>query len=144
MVGAVILITIAFITACMGLVVWLGASDNEQALRGLTLLMIAATTLSAGLIIDGVRFYAEKISTQLAWASKRASYFGKTPETETSTQPLKTLNGNKSIVRYHIFGIDQETKQETELVVQAVDKTAALRTGEKAGLTVTRVEQVQA
>ncbi len=138
MVGAVILFGIALLTGASGLYLWVSGGSDAETLRGLVLCLIGAVALSGALIIDGLRFYAGIVSKQIDWMVKRMNY---RPSMDIEPSATASLAG-KNMMRYQVIGIDQQTGLQTELMVQATDQTSALRTGEKAGMEVKRVQKV--
>lgn len=138
MVGAVILFVLALVCGIVGLLSWLWAETDGEAMRGVLFLVIAGVSLSGALVIDGIRFYAGRIIHQFEWIIKRSNYLGGNIQREESSGAL----GSQPLHRFHIIGKDHGTGLDTELVVQAIDQTSALRTGEKAGIDVRRVERI--
>ena len=142
MVGAVILFVLALVSGIVGVWVWgkgIGTDDPGMLTRGIFIMAISVVSLTGALIIDGVRYYANKVTQQLEWIVRRS---GGVPNGGSGTIESSNPLGTVQLSKYHIVGKNRETGAKTELVVQAVDQMAAYRTGEKAGIDVTQVEIV--
>jgi hypothetical protein len=137
MVGAIVLYVIAVGSGLAGMSMWISSGDSEsKAIQGMVLCIIATIALSAALIIDGLRHYATKLSTQLGYTLKPGSVFA-----NAGSGPAASPSASQR--SYQIVGRDQRTGRDTELLVSATDETDALRAGEKRGLDVKRVALAQ-
>ncbi len=137
MVGAIVLYVIAVGSGLAGVSMWASSGDvGSKAIQGMVLCVIATIALSAALIIDGVRHYATKLSTQLGYMLKPGTVFANTG----SSAPSAPTPSHRS---FQIVGRDQRTGRDTEMLVSAADETEALRAGEKRGLDVKRVALAQ-
>lgn len=143
MVGAIVLFILALVAGIVGVTLWgkgITTGSEINVMQGLTVLGIGAVALTGALVIDGIRFYATRVSQQLEWILRRGMTGSEQPRPSAvnAHNPLS----NVQLGRFRVIGKSQETGAEAELVVQALDQTSALRTGEKAGLEVIRVEQL--
>lgn len=150
MVGAIVLVIIAIASAVLGLVTWV--TSQQLTTNSLIFWLIATVALSSALIIDGIRFYADKIATQMNYLLMPGRSAGSAPAPATPSiaapaRPSPSLSNSGAALaagrggaRFRIVGKDRSSGMDTELVVQAVDQTAALRLGEQKGIDVSRVE----
>jgi hypothetical protein len=163
MVGAIVLILIAIVAgglSLLGVVNWFISGEISQST--LMLGIIATVALSGALIIDGIRFYADKLATQMNYllmpnrnaAANASTMASPTTPAAPSASPTTNLRPPSQLSssganlaarpgqRFRIIGKDRGNGMDTELVVQAADQTAALRLGEQKGIEVRRVEIV--
>jgi hypothetical protein len=144
MVGAIVLYVIAVGTGLAGVSMWASSGDSDsKAIQGMVLCIIATIALSAALIIDGVRHYATKLSTQLGYTLKPGSVFANSASPGSPGSPSAPIVPTPSHRSFQIVGRDQRTGRDTEMLVSATDETEALRAGEKRGLDVKRVALAQ-
>jgi|GEM_PF-6034849 len=144
MVGAVILFVLALVAGIIGVLLWghgLGSEDDASLLQGYVILAISAIALTGALVIDGIRFYANRVTQQLEWIIRRTG--GVSSNSNLGHIEAGNPLGSAKLIRFHIVGKSRESGEKAELVVQAVDQMAAYRTGEKAGIEVTQVEPIE-
>ena len=148
MIGAIVLYVIAVVAGLRGMLIWINADSVETAFPGIALCLIATISLTGALVIDGVRHYANKLSTQLGYLLKPGSVFANavapaptvTSNSSSSSSSMSSSVRSSAIMRnYQVVGRDQRTGRDTELVISASDETDALRAGENRGLDVKRV-----
>ena len=136
MVGAIVLVIVAVLAGGGGVYFWFAADGPVEAIKAMTLCLTAVTALTGALVIDGIRFYADKVTTQLGYLVKSAKM-----ESSRSTRTASASPGGKR--RYRVIGTETATGGQRELTVAAADETAALRAGEQQGLEVHQVEAVE-
>ena len=143
MVGSIVLYVVALVLGSIGMISWFAATGEPETVKAMGLCVIAAITLTGALVIDGIRFYAGKLETQLSWLLKGTSGSGESSGSRGGQQPWHDAEAGGSKRRYHLYGTLTATGRETEMLVDAPDRTAALHVGEQAGLDVTRVEEAE-